>query len=372
MKDCGFINATKLCVDGGKRFRDWKRLLQTESLIATLEDTLKASTSKQGENRENILTCEDPVAQMCATGCYTLLTIPVAAFTCTARLIAGTYIHPDLVPSLAGWISPVFQIKANRIINNFLIDEYKSKLDTAQQQLALKDVQVTQLQDELIKSTATLIQQTTEQDDRINSLTQDLIDTNSKHIVAVTALSSKKDELSSWASTHAFSLLNLNDSNLQLPYYAIRCKRRKMAATIKRLRRKHPKAELIFQHRRVPNAVNLYDRLRGEKLVRSHHNYCIPTTNEVTLRAAMVICAANNSLRPYYSRHTPGYLQSRLLLLRLLTILFLLHRLHLHHICHHPTTFVHNATELSRHCYTSSFINKTAIMETLPHMYIST
>ena len=60
-----------------------------------------------------------------------------------------------------------------------------------------------------------------------------------------------------------------------------------MAATIKRLRCKHPKAELIFQHRRVPNAVNLYDRLRGEKLVRSHHNYCIPTTNEVTLRAAM-------------------------------------------------------------------------------------
>ena len=105
--------------------------------------------------------------------------------------------------------------------------------------------------------------------------------------MAVTALGTKKDELNSWASTHAFSLLNLNDAELQLPYYAIRCKRRKMAATIKRLRHKHPRAELIFQHRRVPNAVNLYDRLRGEKLVRSHHNYCIPATDEVTLRAAM-------------------------------------------------------------------------------------
>src|SRR5277367_5253349 len=155
-----------------------------------------------------------------------------------------------LIPHVACWISEHFALKVSKIMNDYVVSEYKSKLDTTQKQLAIKDVQVTQLQDELIKSTATLIQQTTEQDDRINSLTEDLIDTNSKHIVAVTALSSKKDELSNWASTHAFSLLNLNDSNLQLPYYAIRCKRRKMAATIKRLRRKHPRAELIFQHRR--------------------------------------------------------------------------------------------------------------------------
>jgi len=25
MKDCGYINGTKLCKDGGKKFKEWKR-----------------------------------------------------------------------------------------------------------------------------------------------------------------------------------------------------------------------------------------------------------------------------------------------------------------------------------------------------------
>src|SRR5277367_707618 len=60
-----------------------------------------------------------------------------------------------------------------------------------------------------------------------------------------------------------------------------------MAATMKRLRQKHPRAEIIFQHRRVPNAVNMYNGLRNEKLVLSHQNYCTPASDGVALRAAM-------------------------------------------------------------------------------------
>ena len=136
------------------------------------------------------------------------------------------------------------------------------QLDMAQQQIAVKDEQITDVK-------------------------EDLVNTDNRRLVAVTALTSKEHELNSWASTHAFSLLNLNDVNALLPYYAVRCKRRKMAATIKRLRQKHPRAEIIFQHRRVPNAVNMYDRLRNEKLVLSHQNYCTPANDGVALRAAM-------------------------------------------------------------------------------------
>ena len=209
-------------------------------------------------------------------------------------LISGAFIHALLIPHVACWISEEFALKVSKIVNDFLINEYKSKLNmvqreaaAAQQQLLIKDEQISNLQENLISSTATSISQAAELDSKITSLTEDLMDTNTKYIVATAALTSKKDELNTWASTHAFYLLNLNDSSIQMPYYAIRCKRRKMAPTIKRLRRKHPQAEIIFQHRRIPNAVNMYDRLRDEKLVKSSRNYCMPTNDEQTFKNAI-------------------------------------------------------------------------------------
>ena len=32
------------------------------------------------------------------------------------KLIAGSYAHPDLIPHIAGWVSPSFQLKANRAV----------------------------------------------------------------------------------------------------------------------------------------------------------------------------------------------------------------------------------------------------------------
>src|SRR5271156_6697052 len=52
--------------------------------------------------------------------------------TDTDRLISGTYIHPDLVPSVAGWISPLFQLKANRVVNGYIMEEWKAKLDASE------------------------------------------------------------------------------------------------------------------------------------------------------------------------------------------------------------------------------------------------
>src|SRR5271156_1746973 len=48
------------------------------------------------------------------------------------KLISGTYLHPDLVPSIAGWISPEFQLKANRVVNRYIIDEWKTKLEATE------------------------------------------------------------------------------------------------------------------------------------------------------------------------------------------------------------------------------------------------
>src|SRR5271156_2058621 len=46
--------------------------------------------------------------------------------------ISGTNVHPDLVPSIAGWISPLFQVKANRVVNRYIISEWKTKLEASE------------------------------------------------------------------------------------------------------------------------------------------------------------------------------------------------------------------------------------------------
>lgn len=86
-----------------------------------------------------------------------------------------------------------------------------------------------------------------------------------------------------WSTTHAFALLHLHDDNSKRPYYVIRCQGRRMGGSINKLRRKHPQAEVLYQQKKVPNAVNLYSRLKQQKIVQHTHNYCTPTCNQKEL-----------------------------------------------------------------------------------------
>ena len=48
-----------------------------------------------------------------------------------------------------------------------------------------------------------------------------------------------------WSSTHAFTMLRLNNPEAKLPYYAVRCKRDSMSGSIKKLRAKHPYSIMV-------------------------------------------------------------------------------------------------------------------------------
>ena len=53
-----------------------------------------------------------------------------------------------------------------------------------------------------------------------------------------------------------------------------------MSGTINKLRRKFVSAEVVYQQRKVPNAINLYSRLKEQKLVKHTHNFCSPLCTE--------------------------------------------------------------------------------------------
>src|SRR3981189_3307567 len=55
-----------------------------------------------------------------------------------------------------------------------------------------------------------------------------------------------------WSSTHAFTMLRLNNPEAKLPYYAVRCKRGDMSGAIKKARAKHPNSIMVYQNTFVP------------------------------------------------------------------------------------------------------------------------
>jgi len=93
----GYINASKLCADGDKRFDNWIRNCFAKELVK--------------EVKKNILKTEDVLITDNSYG-----------------ITRGTYVHPDLIPHIASWVSPKFAIKVSKIVNDFLIREREEEI----------------------------------------------------------------------------------------------------------------------------------------------------------------------------------------------------------------------------------------------------
>ena len=90
-KKTGYINATKLCSLGGKRFENWNQNKQSKEFIETFSNCLRIS--------------KDEILMIVTGGRNTI--------------IRGTYVHPDIIPHIAMWISPKFGITISKIVNEW-------------------------------------------------------------------------------------------------------------------------------------------------------------------------------------------------------------------------------------------------------------
>ena len=145
MKDCGWVNATKLCKDGGKKLCDCLRLDGAKKLIHDFDLKLRQQASGNTRDDSNEWRVSD--VQICTSVCKPVHT---AHTTLEERLISGTYIHPNLVPHLACWISADVAWKVSEIVENFIINDYKTKLVEAEEMIAKAKVE----KERLVKSLA--------------------------------------------------------------------------------------------------------------------------------------------------------------------------------------------------------------------------
>jgi KilA-N domain len=109
MKDSGHINISKMCKDAGKSYTDWSRLKSSQELIKAHEDTMALENTHGSLDNFDLTLVESQTADL-LFAISTIIKINNNKSTEDEKLIAGTYLHPDLVPIVAGWISTSFQI----------------------------------------------------------------------------------------------------------------------------------------------------------------------------------------------------------------------------------------------------------------------
>jgi hypothetical protein len=116
-KKTGCFNATKLCKDGGKEFRQWMRLEKSKRLIEYYDKFDRGISHGQtyevkGGDKN------DAIAKT-----------------------TGQYVRKELILDIASWVSVEFYDKCNRIIVDFYVAEYKRQQE---QLLKQKDIVIKQ------------------------------------------------------------------------------------------------------------------------------------------------------------------------------------------------------------------------------------
>jgi hypothetical protein len=98
----GYINATKLCAYGGKRVDNWLSNKNSKELMKEFEDTINISLETPSKILKSISGGQNTT-------------------------IRGTYVHPDLVPHIASWVSSKFAFKVSKIINEWVRASHENK-----------------------------------------------------------------------------------------------------------------------------------------------------------------------------------------------------------------------------------------------------
>jgi hypothetical protein len=281
MKTNTYINATKLCKEYGKRFDNWTQNKSNKELIDEIEKENSVPGIPGTEFKSSF--------------------ILVKSYGNNQK-ICGTYVHPLLIPHIASWISSQFGIKVSKIVNNFITDEYITKIKDAEHALAHKDNKIIKLEQKLdtiisnnnltleelkksnIKNDLTLeelkksnkenteIKTILEKNqikldktynklvgayEKIQDIEDKLEDTNYKLDIATDDRVVKLKDIS---TLEYVIILKTDDLEEKYKYYCIRCQKRSIT---QRLAEKINYSE-IKRIGYTPNSINLYNRIKED------------------------------------------------------------------------------------------------------------
>uniref|UniRef100_A0AAT9UQH0 KilA N domain protein n=1 Tax=Apapanepox virus TaxID=3049969 RepID=A0AAT9UQH0_9POXV len=135
MKENNYINATKLCKLEDKKFKNWLRLEGTKELISKMDEV------------NSVWNIKSPGSDLSRV----ILEVGTESKGKHQYEVAGSYVHPDLIPHIASWISPLFAIKVSKIINCYVSGKYEFKLKEREEEIRKRENKIDELMELLYK-----------------------------------------------------------------------------------------------------------------------------------------------------------------------------------------------------------------------------
>lgn len=217
MRSNGYINATKLCAQAGKRFDKWLDNITSKRLVETFNGKLSQESASPNST---IFILKEEVSNE----------------------VRGTYVHKRLITHIACWCSPEFAWKVSTIVEEFYEREFRSKLMESTELIANKDslinektITINNLHNEISQITVRLEQA-------------------SIHRVPP-ALNSQKNEV-------FVILIDTTYDQESSLYHCIRCQTGNLRRMRARWIRDHPGSEEFIRLDTQPNSVNILIRLK--------------------------------------------------------------------------------------------------------------
>jgi hypothetical protein len=123
-KSTGCFNATKLCTDGGKQFKNWSRLEKSKRLIEYYESE---------SSRSHL------------SGCHDFYEVSGGNNSDAFSKTTGQYVRKELILDIASWVSVEFYDKCNQIIVDFYVADYVKRLEKKNILMKKKDDKIDEL-----------------------------------------------------------------------------------------------------------------------------------------------------------------------------------------------------------------------------------
>jgi hypothetical protein len=244
----GYVNATKMCNDEGKKFRYW----------------LENQTSK--DYISYVQSVEDIPAD--------LIMIKNGVGSNDYR---GTYVHPDLITHIAFWISSSFAHKVTKIMK-----EYNKKEENMKHSITIKEKDET-IDKQAIEnmSLKDMLKKTLENTERILSKNNDLsiemsklsLDNQITHEMLNIVVEDRVVKPEDKDSTSSIVIYESIDQGPNM-FYIFRVQKRGLKAALKRYKADNPNAIKFYEIEYNPNSINYFQRFKQKykNEIRSYYN----------------------------------------------------------------------------------------------------